>query len=808
MTSCPGQRTGTKYPKLAKSRNACAPCTAIHRVTEIECRSTRLFTQSTKYLCTSFVLMSLIGSAIVCGAESVATSEWNITADRIIRYDNPSSIVAEGSIVLEKRVKLPPRVKPSAEQQSQWASLLGETEPPKDITAGQVDEQISEDRYRTDVVIEADWLSYDVDQKLIKARGNVKIVGKDDTLMADGARVDMNTETGSFTDAVIIHKEDKLHLEGKTIEKTGLTTYHVVDGWAVTCKVETGKTPPWSIASADTTVTEGGYAVMKHATFNIKGVPVFYSPYMIIPVKNTRQSGLLLPEIHQSSTGGFGANLPFFWNLSDSMDLTIFPEFYVDRGFMPGAEFRYVLDETSRGTFTASYLDDSLSDGDLNSSYYKDTDFTHTNSDRYWVRGKADQDIADWQTRLDIDIVSDRDYLTEFNSGYTGFSKSDDRYLHDFGRGFDNKTEDTRQNLMTALKSWDGMSLQANLLGYNDVRTDAKKARQEDPLWTLPQVNFSGVRPISSSSFSFNWVTDYVNYWREDGIGGNRIDLHPSLSTSIPLSPYLESRAEVGVRNTFYKVETYGDGVWNNDDTQNRFLGDFEMEVASPLMRTFGFSDGDSLDHRLRPYVRYNYIPDVDQDDLPDFDSVDRIDNESLITYGFDNFFSGMFNDVERDIGYVKISQGYDLLTDAEDDFTEVNLRLRLIPIPKLFVEYETDYNVYGEGFVLHSFLGAYTNSRGDYFSIDYSYNNTDEVSSKIDQINFTTRARLLPQWYTRIEVEHSIAEDETNDAKLALLYTAPCWSVEFQTEYTPSDTRYMIIFNLANIGGSLGTGL
>lgn len=772
MTSCPGQRTGT----------------------------------ISTFLYTSLVLASLVGSAAVCRAESVATSEWNITADRIIRYENPSSIVAEGNIILEKRVKLPPRVTSSAEQQSQWAGLLGETKPQTDITAGQVDEGSTEDRYRTDVVIEADWLSYDVEQKLIKARGNVKIVGKEDTLMADGARVDMNTETGSFTDAVIIRKEDKLHLEGKTIEKTGLNTYHVVDGWAVTCKVENGKTPPWSIASADTKVTEGGYAVMKHATFNIKGVPVLYSPYMIVPVKNTRQSGLLLPEMYHSSTGGFGANTPFFWNISDSMDVTIFPEFYTERGLMPGAEFRYVLDETSRGTLTASYLDDSLSDGDFTSSYYQDTDFTHTNSDRYWIRGKADQDIADWQTRLDIDIVSDRDYLTEFNSGYTGFSKSDDRFLHDYGRGFDNKTEDTRENLFTSLKSWEGMSLQTDLLAYNDVRDDDDD--DEDPLWTLPQVTFSGVRPIGTSSFSFNWVTEYVNYWREDGIGGNRVDLHPSISTSIPLSPYLESRAELGARETFYTIEEYGDGVWDNDDTQNRFIGDFELEVASPLMRTFGFTDGDSLDHRLRPYVRYNYIPDVDQDDLPDFDSVDEIEEESLITYGFDNYFSGLFNNVERDIGYIDISQGYDLLRDAEDDFTEVNLRLRLLPTRKLFVEYETEYDVHGEGFVLHSLLGQYTNSRGDSFSIDYSFNDTDDVDSKIDQINFTTRTRLLPQWYSIVEVEHSLAEDETNEANIALRYTAPCWAVEFQTEYTPSDTRFMVVFSLANIGGSLGGNL
>jgi LPS-assembly protein len=763
----------------------------------------------TKLLSTAFALTALLGAPAPSLAESVSTAEWDITADRIIRYEDPNSIVAEGQIVLEKRVKLPPRTRQQSRQQAQWADLLGETVAPADLTAGQVEEATDEaPRYETEVVIEADWLRYDVEKKLIKARGNVRITGKNDTLTADAARVDLNDETGTFTDAVIIRKEEELHLEGKTIEKTGFNTYHIVDGWAVTCKVNEGETPPWSFASSDTRIKEGGYAVMKNATFNIKGVPIFYTPYMVVPVKNTRQSGLLMPEFSFSQAGGFSVDTPFFWNISDSMDMTFFPEVYFDRGVMPGAEFRYSIDDRSRGTLIGSYMDDDLSGEDKDTDYYSDTDYTHSNSERYWIRAKADHEYNDWVGRLDLDIVSDRDYLKEFNKGYTGFNKSEDRFLSEFGRGFDNKTEETRQNLMTTLKSWEGMSLQANLLGYNDLRDADARSQDDDPLWTLPQVNFAGILPIGTSGVSFNWVNDYVNYWREDGIGGNRVDLHPSISSSIPLSPYLESRAELGIRETFYAVEEYGDAEWTNDDTQNRLLADFEYEVGTPLMRSFDLSSGNTLDHRLRPYVKYNYIPDVDQDDLPDFDSVDQIDETSLITYGVDNFFSGIFDSAERDIGYVEVYQGYDLLDDAEEEFTDVTMRLRLLPLQRLFVEYETDYDVHGEGFVRHSFETRFTNSRGDYLAVDYSFQDPAYDGVDIDQLNFYAKARLLPQWYTRVEVEHSITEDETNLAQVALLYTAPCWSVEFETEYTPEDTKFLVVFNLANIGNPMGLDL
>ena len=62
-----------------------------------------------------FIFPSLIISVPVASnadesssaAQKVATEEWDISADKIIRYENPESIVAEGNIVLIKRKKTP-----------------------------------------------------------------------------------------------------------------------------------------------------------------------------------------------------------------------------------------------------------------------------------------------------------------------------------------------------------------------------------------------------------------------------------------------------------------------------------------------------------------------------------------------------------------------------------------------------------------------------------------------------------------------------------------------------------------------------
>jgi LPS-assembly protein len=755
----------------------------------------------------ALTLFTLSSANVAVSAETVATEEWNISADKIIRYEDPASVVAEGNIILVKREKLPPPVKEPSQEVTEWAELLGEKTEKTEVKAEEID-AVPVDRMQTTVTIKADWMVYDTTLQSIKARGHVQIDNGEDILSAEQASIDLTKETGSFTNATVVRNDKSLHLEGQTIEKTGINTYNIGDGWAITCKVEKGETPPWSFASKSTKIEPGGYAVLKHARFNIRGVPVFYTPYMILPVKNTRQTGLLYPELSSSTNNGFGVNLPFFLNISESADATFYPQYYMDRGFMPGAEFRYAQGELEKGTLVASYIDDKLTDPS-ETKYYQDTGFTHTDSERYWIRGKADHTFGeDWQTRLDLDIVSDRDYLTEFNTGVNGFNKSSDRFLDEYGRSFDDKTASLRDNSLSTLKSWSGMSLEANLLAVNDVRANKTGP---SPLWKLPNVDFSGYQPLGETNFSLDWNTDYVNYWREEGVGGNRFDLHPVLSSPIPLSPYLESRAQVGVRDTYYVVNTNGDAEWTEDDQQNRLLGDFQMEVATTVLKNF-FQDSAmdrGFDHQVHPYVEYEYIPDVDQDELPIFDEVDAIEDQNRIIYGIDNFFNVFRNYASGDpsineYAYFKVNQYYDLRSDYSDvAFSDFFIRTGWYPIRSLSLEYQTDIDAYGDGFQAHSFGGRYTTNRGDFFSLDYSFD--DENS--IEQINGTISTHLIANWYAGAEVEHSISFSETQEANVSLTYQALCWSLTLESNYTPTDTAFMLIFNLANIGMPLGIG-
>lgn len=756
--------------------------------------------------------LALLVLLLCCGfigqahAEKAATEEWNISADKIVRYEDPNSVVAQGNVILIKKQKLPPKRSAAVVQSSSWSELLEEEVAPP-TRADDVGLSATPE-YQTTVTIQADWIVYNIDLESIKAKGNVQISTKDGQLFAKEGTLNLKNETGIFSDATILQNQNSLHLEGKKIEKTGFDTYRIIDGWVITCKLEEGETPPWSFSSSKTDIRQDGYASLKHARFNINDVPVFYSPYLLLPVNNNRHSGLLFPELSSSENNGFGFNLPFFLNISDSADVTFYPEYLQKRGFMPGAEFRYVASASDKGTITANYLDDKLSDPS-ETAYYDTSGITHDNSERYWVRGKADHTFGDWQTRLDIDIVSDEDYLDEFDTGVTGFDSTFDRYLDTFGRAFQNQSETTRQNTFTSLRSWDGMSLQVNLLAINDADTNASST--DTPLWQLPSIDFAGVVPIGETNFSFDWDSNYVDYWREDGIGGQRFDLHPSISAPIPLGAYLESRAEVGVRDTFYIVQTYGDENWNHNTLQNRLYPDFEIEVATTLEKDFFAGPGSdrTAAHQLRPFVQYNYLPDVDQDTLPKFDDVDDIDEENRITYGFDNylydFFQSAGNREQQNLyADLTIEQSYDLNeAGAHEPFSDIFSELKWKVLPKAYIGYKNFYDVYDKKFNRHTLESHYSNSRGDYISLDYSFNDEENI----DQINGNFVAQIINGWSVGGGFKHSISEDSTEKARGSIIYKAACWSVKFETKYTTTDTTYLVMFNLANIGVPLGIG-
>ena len=330
--------------------------------------------------------------------------------------------------------------------------------------------------------------------------------------------------------------------------------------------------------------------------------------------------------------------------------------------------------------------------------------------------------------------------------------------------------------------------------------------------WQLPSLTYSGLMPISDAGGAdFAWDANYVNFWRDDGVDAQRVDLFPVVSTAVPVSPYLETTVKGGVRDTAYVINDNGASEWEDTSSENRFLYNLGGEVGTTFMRDFAVS-GDEINswsHMLRPYVAYEFTDIPDEVKLPQFDSIDALEDENIIFYGLNNFFKVYGErggrEFDRDYAFVKFKQGYDLRNEMSDEpFIPLEMESGFYPVRNLRLKYTNQTDMYGDGLFYHAVETDYFSNRGDQLGLDYRYDSVKDINSISGSIWY-----LLPYNFAAgYSLERAIETEVTIEEKIRLIYQPACWSVELSSNYTPDDQIFMVTFRLANIGSPFGIDL
>jgi LPS-assembly protein len=746
----------------------------------------------------------------LAAAEERDDAPWQITADRLTRLQQPGVIIAEGDVVLAGR----------------------------EDGAGRL-------------VVDADWIRYEVEPGVVEARGNVVMHGPDHLVHADEVRLELAPQTGSLTAATIEvpHEDYTLYISGREIEKTGEATYRITEGAITSCPPEPEcDARPWVVRSREVRIRQGGMAILRHATLAIKDLPVLYVPYMVFPAKTERESGFLLPEFSNSSRSGPGLITPYFINISPSRDITLYPGYLGKRGPQAGIEGRYVADPRSRGTFLLTYLRDRTVDTPADD--FLDDGFLRTIQDRYWLRSKVDHYFSDsLVSRLDVDVVSDRDFIREFRGGQQGFNDTNRQFLDTFNRGLQEETILRRTSSLQVVKSWDTMLMAGELQGVQDLRHRGVIDLEGEPVeripptpaQTLPRLGLSGRTPVVGTPLSVVWDSEYVHKWREQGIGYQRLDLFPRLTLPIPRG-VLEGRLAAGFRQTSWLVREHGGDEWPHDRTQHRTMGSFQGEVGTTLTRDFELELGAirTLNHAVRPVINYQYIQEVDQP-LAErrIDGVDEIDPREWLTYGVNNHFNvreaasggGL---ASRYFGYFRVNQTYDFRenrralgeqadpADRQRPLSDVLFELDVRPLSGLRLNYETALSVYGQGVPFYKILSAYGDGRHNLF-VDYTYQRNpgavrpffynalpteSERKLTLALLSQLSETIVLQGDHTEIWRAEGARRLRDINQSIRLLYQPTCWAVALSFEKTPDDRRIAILFSLTGIGDLLGIAL
>ena len=487
------------------------------------------------------------------------------------------------------------------------------------------------------------------------------------------------------------------------------------------------------------------------------------------------------------------------------------------RGMRGGLEYRYYLNDWSKGTWMIDGFDDNHTDTGGNSSDdwgFEDgtTEILRKNDERYWLRGSHHQRLPyDVRAQLDLDIVSDQDYTREFKNGHMGWQNSKNYFEKEFNRDLDDYNDPVRTNRLNFNKLWPQYSLNVEMR-YNLDSTIRNSGEPDITLQQLPLVNFDAVKQrISTSPFFYNLNSQYLYYWSDDGQRTQRLNAHPRLYLPFQLKPFFTIEPSVGLRGTMWYLDKKDYGPEGDQQYYSRGMFDTRLDFFTEVFniyRTKG-KTFEAFKHTVRPRVVHTYISKQNQDDLPNFDSTDRIDDQNLLTYSLTNTLTskarkeGSFEftrridqdkativDSSTDYSYndflrFELEQTYDIREanekDSEKPFSPISARLDLFPGKYIALDADALWSVYDYKFLSHNIGATLWDQRGDRLQLEYRYTgSSDETDlNQVQSIFGDLRLRITDRLKVSGLYEYNYLDNTRVQTGFGLDYRADCWSIE-----------------------------
>jgi LPS-assembly protein len=394
---------------------------------------------------------------------------------------------------------------------------------------------------------------------------------------------------------------------------------------------------------------ETGRGSAENARLLIKGIPVFYTPYMNFPIDSRRKTGFLWPTIgslnRNNSYSGYYFGIPFYWNLAPNYDTTITPTYYSERGLQIADLFRY-LTIGSRGNMRVSLLPNDLyfpTFKDKQEQKYQASIDPFKQAELYRLQNTHN-------TRSSLSWQHDTRFNEHWSANIDYNYVSDDYFLEDFSK---NLTENAQNQLPQqgelnyAGEHW---SFTGRIQGYQTLHPIDIDSVFQNQYRRFPQLLLTGDYPDQWGGMRYFIDNEATHFDIKNTPGdttkypvGDRVHVQPGLE--LPLSwPsfYFNPRAQVAL--TEYEL-----GHVNNNTPkhQDRGLPIFDLSSGLYFDRSLHLFHHD-LQQTLEPQLYYVYVPYRNQSQIPVFDTtVNTLTYDQLFVY---NRFSSIdrINDANR----------------------------------------------------------------------------------------------------------------------------------------------------------------
>jgi LPS-assembly protein len=318
-------------------------------------------------------------------------------------------------------------------------------------------------------------------------------------VLGDSTVIKQQESTFEVNNATYVLHNQSIRGNAKQVVKTSDNKLNLNGGSFTSC--EPGNNT-WVLKGSKIILdTDARQGHAKHVRLVVKGIPVFYFPYLRFPLGNERLSGFLAPSFSFSEDGN-DVSIPYYFNLAPNYDLLLTTHVIHQHGILYEGNFRHL----SRSFYTR-----------LNTAYLKDDKGKIDESDRSlidqgtiteeqavpfkgedrWVLNinQKGGDGRPWSTEIDYTKVSDIDYFRDFNTNsFDGVAIADD------------DDNNLNQKLLTgySFQNWD--------LGFDLIRYQTLSTTVTLPYEQLPALSADANYSFGERDLS-NWSLELKHEW-------------------------------------------------------------------------------------------------------------------------------------------------------------------------------------------------------------------------------------------------------------------------------------------------------
>jgi LPS-assembly protein len=482
------------------------------------------------------------------------------------------------------------------------------------VLESDVQDQVARNQYHAegkvvitfqDISISGDVLDYNKETRQGVMTGHVRFSQEQQWMVCSHAEFNLGTHTGTFYDATG-YTDREFFVTGKTIVKTGKYTYRVEEGLGTTCRQQN---PKWSLSASLINVRAESTARLHNTVFKIKGIPVFYAPFLIFPMeKKTRSSGLVPFHTGSSTSKGRVFREGYYQTLGRSADVFIYGDYFSLRGLAVGGVFKIRPNPDTRFALEAYGINDKLNQGGI----------------QLVVDGESRLG-NDWRAVARVNITSNFSFRQAFADSFRAATVSQER--------------------ANAFLTRNHGSLFTNI-GFE--RQEVLFPSRSLVVRKIPSLEFSSPgTPLGSSPFIFSFRTSLDGVSRADSLMETprlvqRLDLYPRLTARLPSIGGFSLVPSVGVRETYYGAQLSDSAPSGivNQSLQRRYA-DVNIDLQMPVLeRDFSGSWLGNFQHAVEPFASFRLIHGIsDLDKTIRFDEEDAIADTSEIAYGITNRF-------------------------------------------------------------------------------------------------------------------------------------------------------------------------